>query len=158
MSNNNMNIKIDGLDSLEKQLEFALRAIIQGSEKAGEDIGKIVQKEVKENIVAMGAVDTGELLNSITYEVDNDHSVGTEITITANAEHAKYVEFGTGVVGHENPSHFHSKYKKLKYDRSTYGNFPRPFMTRAYYGSYDKVMARLKSKIQKEMRDIRSFN
>ena len=48
----------------------------------------------REQIIMHGATDSGELYDSVGYEVTDD--VGH---IYANATHAKFVEYGTGVVG-----------------------------------------------------------
>ena len=59
-------------------------------------------KQAQDLVAYMNAVDTGELMGSITHEES-----GNTGKIIAGAEHAAYVEFGTGVVGagspHPNP-------------------------------------------------------
>ena len=59
-------------------------------------------KQAQDLVAYINAVDTGELMGSITHEES-----GNTGKIIAGAEHAAYVEFGTGVVGagspHPNP-------------------------------------------------------
>jgi HK97 gp10 family phage protein len=63
-----------------------------------EKLGQAGENNAVMEITALGAVDTGNLRNSITHETDSDTAyVGT------NVEYAPYVEFGTRRYPHERP-------------------------------------------------------
>jgi HK97 gp10 family phage protein len=63
-----------------------------------EKLGQAGENNAVMEITALGAVDTGNLRNSITHETDSDTAyVGT------NVEYAPYVEFGTRKYPHERP-------------------------------------------------------
>ena len=81
MSDVSVDVKVNQavLDHIDQNIEIALEAIGQQGEA-----------NAKFEITAMGAVDTGNLRNSITHTTDDDAAyVGT------NVEYAGYVEFGT---------------------------------------------------------------
>lgn len=73
-------------------------------------IGAVVESEAKKNIVDMKAVDSGDLLNSITHEVDDD-----TVRIGTNLDYAQWVCLGT---------------EKMP---------PRPFLRQAIANSKDKI-------------------
>lgn len=55
------------------------------------------------NVVSLDAVFTGELFNSISSEQVEAGKNRAVFVVKASSEHAIYVEFGTGIVGAENP-------------------------------------------------------
>jgi len=57
-------------------------------------------KYLRNEIVQLDAVETGELLNSISTNYDTTNQVGT---IYSTAPHAIFVEYGTGVRGQTTP-------------------------------------------------------
>lgn len=68
-----------------------LAALANAKDRGLKAIGESGVGYAQQNLRASGAVDTGELLRSIEYQVDeNDVYIGT------NAKHGPYVEFGTG--------------------------------------------------------------
>lgn len=80
--------------SITSNVELIKKAADEQIEKALTEIGLLAEGYAKTNITDVGAVDTGNLRNSITNEVDmGDKSV----TIGSAVEYAPYVEFGTGV-------------------------------------------------------------
>lgn len=96
-------------------------------------IGYALAKEMKENIVNNGAVDTGALLNSIHVEMEGD-----AVIVGSNLEYAPHVEFGTRP--HFPPLEPIEEWarRKLKGDKATarkiawkiyhYGTPPQPFL------------------------------
>lgn len=58
------------------------------------------------NVVDLDAVFTGELISSIHSEYITSLPYGAMFCIVADSDHAMFVEFGTGVVGRENPYPF----------------------------------------------------
>lgn len=73
--------------------ELALKITI-----ALELIGQAGENNAKFEITALGAVDTGNLRNSITHATDK-----TSAYIGTNVEYAPYVEFGTSKYPKERP-------------------------------------------------------
>ena len=53
---------------------------------------------VREEITSLGAVDKGELLNSVQYKIDKNRGY-----ITVGTDHCAFVEFGTGTKGENSP-------------------------------------------------------
>ena len=72
------------------------------------------------NITGFDAVFSSELLNSINFEAGNVITDGASWIIYTDCEWAKYVEFGTGVVGSENP-HPDTSIGNWKYDTNNHG-------------------------------------
>lgn len=71
----------DIVDKIDQNIATALEAVgLQGETNA------------KNEITALGAIDTGNLRNSITYTVDEAENA---VYIGTNVEYAPYVEFGT---------------------------------------------------------------
>lgn len=68
----------------------AKEAIEQAKARCLEILGLKAEGYAKTNITDMGAVDTGNLRNSITHDVGTD-----EVVIGTNVEYAPYVELGT---------------------------------------------------------------
>ena len=75
---------------IDKTQAFARRLAMEGVQYA------------RTNIVNMDAVDTSELLNSITSAGNNFHQ-GAVFFIMATSSHAVFVEFGTGYIGKDIP-------------------------------------------------------
>lgn len=87
-----MNLKIiDHSD--EVLLELAKNIII-----AMEMVGLQAENNAKFEISAMGAIDTGNLRNSVSHFTD-----GNDVYIGTNVEYAPYVEFGTSKYPKERP-------------------------------------------------------
>jgi HK97 gp10 family phage protein len=76
-------IKKDNSDEVLEALALKIKLALELVGIAGENNAKF-------EITAQGAVDTGNLRNSLTHEV-----VGKDVYIGTNVEYAPYVEFGT---------------------------------------------------------------
>ena len=85
---------------------------------------KLAQRGVeiaKMNISMEGAVYTGELLDSIDMEQGDVLTNGSSYVVYTDCEWAPYVEFGTGIVGSENP-HPDTSIAGWKYDVNEHGD------------------------------------
>lgn len=67
--------------------------------KALKRVGQIIQDDAVSNC----PVDTGQLRDSITYEIEITKDEGV-LRVGTNLKYAPFVEFGTGIVGSENPN------------------------------------------------------
>ena len=81
------------VQEVRQQLTDGMNDLIRKLSKDGEDIAKM-------QVVSMDAVDNGDLERSIYGYFDPMSRIGYVI---AGAPHAIYVEYGTGMVGAENP-------------------------------------------------------
>ena len=70
-----------------------LRAEQAAIKRAAETIGGIAESYAKQYLTDQGAVDTGNLRNSVTHTTEND---GHVVVIGTSVEYAPYVELGTG--------------------------------------------------------------
>lgn len=64
------------------------------------DFGK---ERAKDNVSTLGAIDMGELYESIDGEVSAPQPHYCEGKVKAGTDHCKFVEFGTGIVGKGRP-------------------------------------------------------
>lgn len=126
-----------------------------------EDATARLKDEARKN----APVDTGELLKSIKYKVDEKDNciVGT---VFSNKDHAVYVEFGTGPKGQENHQGISPEVKPIYtptgwvyYDENkgqffyTKGQPARPFMYSTLHNNLDKYSEFIISRIQKLMKE-----
>ena len=81
------------------------------TEERGKEIAQM-------HVVQFNAVDNGTLHDSIEGKYDTKAHSGK---LSANVEYAAYVEFGTGIVGAEEP-HPDAKNQGWDYDRNHHGN------------------------------------
>ena len=73
-------------------VDDVLSSLISKKDKALEMCGILAEGYAKENLTSSGAVDTGNLRNSVAHKAVNDTEyVGT------NVEYGVYVELGTGI-------------------------------------------------------------
>lgn len=97
---------ISGFDELADEMnEFAAQAreaasrIEPAMDDGVESTARILNKEMKKNVYRLDAVDTGELVNSIEFtQVDT-----ATYTVGPTADHAVYIEYGTGEFGGGDP-------------------------------------------------------
>lgn len=89
-----------------KEIEKAKQQLIEYQEDLNEKLDLFVQKlcekgvEIaKEKVSVHDAIDTGELLNSIDLREGDIIKNGSQWFIYTNCDYAKFIEFGTGVVG-----------------------------------------------------------
>lgn len=74
----------------------------------------------KANILSEDAIYTGELLNSMSLKPGDIIYNGSQYVIYTACQWAKFVEFGTGIVGSENP-HPNTSIIGWKYDVNNHG-------------------------------------
>lgn len=86
------------------------KAIEVGFDKGVKELTVRVRQKLVDNMVALG-LGGSNLINNIVVEDD-----GLGIIVTVASEYAMYVEYGTGIVGSENP-HPHP----WEYDINAYG-------------------------------------
>lgn len=87
LSEDSINQAIETLENIKRDLEFKSKQLM--ARLADEGFTLVVN-----NISAMGAYYTGELINSVSAEYDERSAI-----IRVVNEHAMFVEFGTGPVG-----------------------------------------------------------
>lgn len=94
----------DGIQKLIKQLEEYRDKTLPGL--LNTFVKKLSQKGVeiaKAEIVSLDAVFTGDLFNGITTRSGGSTKDTVTFFIVADSEHAAFVEFGTGLIGKEEP-------------------------------------------------------
>ena len=73
-------------------VDDVLDSLISKKDKALEMCGILAEGYAKENLTKSGAVDTGNLRNSVAHQ-----SVGDTMYVGTNVEYGVYVELGTGI-------------------------------------------------------------
>lgn len=126
-----------------------------------EQIGEYGVEYAKQQVATLGAFDTGELYGSIKGELEKPY----RYVISTDCEHAKFVEYGTGIVGSQsdvprelpsgwkystNPNGWVYKGKDGLYHR-TKGMPSRPFM----YNTKLELMSLYKETIKKEIKKVK---
>ena len=93
-----------------KEIEKAKQQLIEYQDDLNEKLDLFVQKlcekgvEIaKEKVSVHDAIDTGELLNSIDLREGDIIKNGSQWFIYTDCDYAKFIEFGTGVVGENSP-------------------------------------------------------
>lgn len=93
-----------------KEIEKARQQLIEYQEDLNEKLDLFVQKlcekgvEIaKEKVSVHDAIDTGELLNSIDLREGDIIKNGSQWFIYTDCDYAKFIEFGTGVIGENSP-------------------------------------------------------
>lgn len=101
-----------------KSLEDMIKNVKNYKEKLNSslyDINSAIAEEALSRAKSYVKIDTGNLSNSIQKEVTKEYA-----RVYTNEEYAKYVEFGTGVVGKDN-SHPKAAEKGWRYDVNSHG-------------------------------------
>lgn len=135
MANVGMTFRIEGLNLNNVDLRQALA-----------QAGAVVESAAKEN----APVDTGELRNSISYEVNGRDSV----SIGTNLEYGPYIEWGSGLFAEEGdgrqdvPWHYQSADGEW---HTTSGQHPQPFLRPAFEDTVDDVKRVLAENIKKAL-------
>lgn len=148
-------VEVKGLQSVIKQLDLYMKDL---NIKLDTFIQRLAEEGVeiaKSNISIMGAVDSGELLESMNLKKGDVITNGSCYYIYTDCYHAKFVEFGTGIIGAESPhpiaseefwkydSHEHGEngWYFWKWDKMnwTQGYFSRPFMYDTAQELYFKI-------------------
>ena len=93
-----------------KEIEKARQQLIEYQDDLNEKLDLFVQKlcekgvEIaKEKVSVHDAIDTGELLNSIDLREGDIIKNGSQWFIYTDCDYAKFIEFGTGVIGENSP-------------------------------------------------------
>jgi HK97 gp10 family phage protein len=151
-------MKIEGLDRLYRKIarlhNIDIKPII-------EDATIRVRDEAKMRV----PVDTGELQNSIDYNVDIS-AKGFTGKVFTNKEHGLYVELGTGPKGEAShigispeikPIYSPSGWVYYDVDKQkfifTNGQAARPFMYPALHDNREKISKFIQSKVQKKIEE-----
>lgn len=96
------NLEIHGLEEIAENLRATLEQARQGTINGVRKVAEAARDAAQENLITAGAIDNGELLNSIhTTPPETDGDI-IEAKVIAGAPYAQYVEFGTGIKGEEN--------------------------------------------------------
>ena len=151
-------MKIEGLDRLYRKIA-RLHNI---------DINKIIEVatiRVRDEAKIRVPVDTGELQNSIDYNLDISEKGFTGKVFT-NKEHGLYVELGTGPKGEANhvgispeikPIYSPSGWVYYDVDKQkfifTNGQPARPFMYPALHDNREKISKFIQSRVQKKIEE-----
>lgn len=93
VSLSNISDAISQIEKYEQELKRKVNDFVTRLLESGVDIAKA-------KIVELGAIDNGELLNSISYMLYREGNKGVLFT---DCGHACFVEFGTGIVGSRSP-------------------------------------------------------
>lgn len=93
VSLSNISDAISQIEKYEQELKRKVNDFVTRLLESGVDIAKA-------KIVELGAIDNGELLNSISYMLYREGDKGVLFT---DCGHACFVEFGTGIVGSRSP-------------------------------------------------------
>lgn len=117
--------------------------ILEGTdlEDALRDIGEIVMEQAYRD----APVDRGELKNSIRIRLEP-----TAVDIVAEADHARYVEYGTGLFTTKQTfaKHIPWNYQDREgHWHSTSGQHPQPFLVPALYDNRARIIERLRKLI-----------
>lgn len=136
--------QIENLDKLLKKLEKLENV----------DLDKILNKAcvlVENDAKKKCPVNTGELRNSITHEVN-----GTEAIVGTNTSYAPYIEFGTGIFssegnGRQTPWSFQDVQGHW---HTTIGQHPQPFLNPALDENRSKIIALFNEEIQKGVQKL----
>lgn len=151
-------MKIEGLDRLFRKIE-QLKNI---------DIKPIIEDasvKIRDEARARVPVDTGELQNSIDYNVETT-AKGCTGKVFTDKEHGIYVEFGTGPNGEAdhsgispdvNPMYSPSGWVYFDKNKQkfifTKGQPARPFMYPALHDNKDKLSKFIKSRIRQKIKE-----
>jgi HK97 gp10 family phage protein len=95
-------IDVHGLEEIAERLHASVEQMRDGMIAGVKKVGEVVRDAAQENLLTAGAIDTGELFDSIQrgdVEILGDTA---QVKVTAHAPHGTYVEFGTGPKGEAN--------------------------------------------------------
>lgn len=114
------NLSVSGIKALQQQLKDYQKDL---TKKCEEFVRKLAEKGVeiaKMKVTDYDAIYTGELLASINSEQGAVIQHGAKWIIYTNCPWAKFVEFGTGIVGEHSP-HPNTSIVGWKYDVNEHG-------------------------------------
>lgn len=113
-------LSINEMKTAQKQLKNFQEEITRKCEDLARRLADEGVVLAKMKITQFPAIDSGELLNSIMNEPGAVLTNGAKWIIYTGCEHAKYVEFGFGLRGQENP-HPDPSLTNWKYDVQGHG-------------------------------------
>ena len=147
-----MALKIQGIDKLISQLESVIdnKWVEEGIKKTSERI----VADAKQNLTDNGSVETGDLRNSITSNLEKN-STTVQAEIGTNVEYAPFVEWGTGVYnvrGEGRNTPWCYKDPETGEFVWTEGSKPYPFMEPAYLANKKNIARDLKESLDKAVR------
>lgn len=139
---------VKGLDELLATLSGLGGDIKESSRKGLERGAKKIQKNAK----YLAPVKTGQLRNSIKTKSETTQE-GAEAQVYTNAEHAPYVEFGTGQRGAESNI---DRPEGLSYKANWKGMSAQPYLTPAYLHAKNtgEVEQEVVKSIQQDIRKL----
>lgn len=143
---NGITIEID--DHSPEVIKAVENAINRGLKACGEKAVGYAQSELKRQLKkthgANDYVATGNLLGSITYDVDGD-----DVYIGTNVDYAIYVEMGTGIHAESGGRQTPWVYKDDQgHWHRTEGQKPKPFIKPSAEGHADEYMSILRDSIE----------
>jgi HK97 gp10 family phage protein len=157
-----LEIEVRGLEEIAANLMASIEQVRIGAGRGVERVAEAVRDSAQENVIASGAVDTGELLDKINTTPAEFIGDSVEAKVVASAPHALYIEMGTGPKGAANhagidpdvdPTYtMHGWVYPLKDGsgfRYTEGMPARPFMYPAKKMNEDKAEAIIADEIGK---------
>ena len=139
---------IEGIDELLTKLSELGSDIKEPCRKGLECGAKRIQKNAK----LLTPVDTGQLRNSIKTN-SKATSEGAEAKVFTNAEHAPYVEFGTGQRGQQSNI---DRPEGITYKADWKGQAAQPYMSPAYLHAKNtgEVEQEVAKTLQEELRKL----
>lgn len=139
---------VKGLDELLATLSGLGGDIKESSRKGLERGAKKIQKNAK----YLAPIKTGQLRNSIKTKSETTQD-GAEAQVYTNAEHAPYVEFGTGQRGSESNI---DRPEGVSYKADWKGQSAQPFLTPAYLHAKNtgEVEQEVVKSIQQDIRKL----
>ncbi len=150
-----MDIQIDisGIEGIEKYLNSAPEKLLEGA-LAGVNIasGKMVE-DAKAYVDSNNSVIKGDLRRSIHADKTNVDAFSIEGGISANVEHAVFVEMGTGRRGRESPSPPKTPDDELYHREDWAGMSAQPFMYPAYVNAQEEAPKIVKENIIKKLKE-----
>jgi HK97 gp10 family phage protein len=136
-------ITVDGLDDVAEALGATLEQVLPAAAKG---VGRAAEV-TRDTAQDFCPVDTGELWNSISATPPKIEGDTVEASVIAGAEHAVYVEMGTGIRGAG--SNLPEGLPAATYRPDWPGQVAQPYMYPAYKANEDKVKDLVADEIRK---------
>ena len=114
------NLSVKGIENLKKQLEDYKKDFVHKCDLLAQRLAEQGVIIAKTKIAEYDAVYTGELYRSVNYEKGAVIQDGSRWIVYTDCPWAKFVEFGTGITGQQNP-HPKTELVGWKYDVNEHG-------------------------------------
>ena len=155
------NLTVDSVNQAINELKDYRKHVRELAMELGQELVEQGVHEAKTWIIAMGAFETGSLLDSIEGFFDPWSGKGF---IKTDCNHAAYVEYGTGVRGEEEKPYGvdPNMPEGWEYDKNNHGHYgwyygkdnrrwtkgmpPRPFMYKTFLELCDRASEQLRAK------------